>query len=181
MAQMVLGMRANWYVLEVLPAHERIAAAHLVGRRFGIFLPEAASAVTKRGKRITALKPLFPGYLFVFCWLDPANHHRAVSTPGVMDFLRHTSGRPALIPDTLIRHVQTIENELQPLCLTREDFGVFRKVKKRWRRARRIELQEVPANDIVSVHTWSALRDGLSNGDERARNRLLHEALGIAG
>ena len=180
MAQMVLGMRPSWYVLAIVPAHERQAATHLADRRFGVFLPEASALRVKRGKRITSLKPMFPGYLFVWVWLDPANHHRVVSVPGVMDFLRHASGWPAVIPDELIRLVQTVENEQQPLSLTHEHIGVFRKIKKRWRRERRIEQQPVFVNEIVSVHIWSALRDGLANGDHSARNRLLHQALGLA-
>src|SRR5437588_12517795 len=45
-----------WHIVRTELGRETIAAAHLAGRRFGIYLPMIDSV------------PLFPGYLFVFAW-----------------------------------------------------------------------------------------------------------------
>jgi len=180
-AEIVVGMVPAWYVLSVLPAHERIAAAHLVGRRFGIFVPERAELAIQRGERVRRLRPMFPGYVFVFTWLSAANHHRLVSCPGVVGFLRRSSGAPAIVADAIIDAVRVEENKQQPLIVDKEGYHVMR-LRKRGRRGYRKIVQEhqtIDDNQIVGVHTWSALRDELRHLDGNGPNRLLQEALGV--
>jgi transcription antitermination factor NusG len=177
MAQVVAGWHPEWYVLQILPAHERIAAAHLIGRRFGIFLPEVEERRTTRGRRRRVLLPMFPGYVFVFAWLAPRNYDRIRSCPGVFDFLC-VKQAPAVISDAAINVVRAIENKQQPLVVERDAVGM---VKKRYRGFRRYRVvhneQTINDEEIIGVHTWSALWDrGL---DGNGRNRLLHQALGV--
>ena len=182
MAQMVLGMRPSWYVLTTIPAQERLAGAHLAGRRFGVFLPQAKALRIKRGRQHGVLVPMFPGYVFVFTWLDGRNYRRIVSCPGVLDFLRRVSGHPAPVSDSLIDAVRMEENKQQPLTLDCEAVGVFKKGRRGFRRFRKIiqDQQTIDDSQIIGVHTWSALRDDLQQLDGAGRNRLLHEALGVA-
>jgi len=182
MAQMVLGMRPSWYVLTTIPAQERLAGAHLAGRRFGVFLPQAKALRIKRGRQHGVLVPMFPGYVFVFTWLDGRNYRRIVSCPGVLDFLRRVSGHPAPVSDSLIDAVRMEENKQQPLTVDCEAVGVFKKGRRGFRRFRKIiqDQQTIDDSQIIGVHTWSALRDDLQQLDGAGRNRLLHEALGVA-
>lgn len=179
MAEIVVGLSPAWYVLQIFPAHERVAAAHLVGRRFGIYLPELNHAKRVARGRHEAL-PMFPGYIFIFTWLGPRNHHRIVSCPGVFDFLRQVDGEPATIDDAVVNAVRAVENQQRPLTLDREGCTMIRSRKRGFRRYRKIvqDQQTIDDTQIVGVHTWSALHDGLRQLDDSGRNRLLHEALG---
>ena len=179
-AELVLGIVPSWYVLSVQPAQERLAAAHLVGRRFGIFVPEFEQWRLFREKRQKKVLPMFPGYVFVFTWLSAANHHRVVSCPGVVDFLRRVTGAPAIVDDALIDAVRIQENKQRPMVLDCETVG-FVRGRRGYRRFRKIvhEQQTIEDTQVIGVHTWSALRDGLQELDGNGRNRLLHEALGV--
>ena len=180
MAEVVTGIRPEWYVLQILPAHERVAAGHLIGRRFGIFAPELEEQRTVRGRRTRVLLPMFPGYVFVFAWLGPRNYHRIRSCPGVFDFLCIAQS-PAVIPDDAINAIRAVENKQRPLVMAQEDIGTFKKVKRGWRRRSRMTEQHIFENEIVAVHTWSALHDSLDNAvDCDKRNQLLLNALGVA-
>jgi hypothetical protein len=181
-ARIVPGVFPRWYILCVLPAHERIAGAHLIGRRFGIFIPEYAERYYRRGERVTVLRPMFPGYVFVFMWHNPQNFHRVVSCPGVMDFLRYRDSlQPAIVADTIIDMVRIIENKLQPIVVDHEAVGV-KKGRRGFRRFRKTvhNHQVIDDAQIISVHTWSALRDGAMSLDGHTRNQLLVKALGVA-
>ena len=180
MAEVVIGLRPEWYVLQILPAHERVAAGHLTGRRFGIFLPELEEERTTRGRRQRVLLPMFPGYVFVFTWLGALNHDRIRSCPGVFDFLRRVNGEPAVVSDRLMNAVRAVENVKRPLVLEQEDIGKPKRIKRRWRRLRHVTEVQIQDNEIIDTHTWSAFRDGVANGDAGTRNRLLAEVLGIA-
>lgn len=99
-----------WYALCVAPAHERVAAAHLVARRFGIFLPTLDHMTSQHGRRVPRQDPMLPGYIFIssvgLIW------RRALSCPGVTGLL-HKSGsdEPAEIPQSFIEVLQVIELE----------------------------------------------------------------------
>ena len=67
-AEIETDVTATWHIIETMPAHEQSAAAHLVGRRFGVYLPETEQWEVHRGHKVKMLRPLFPGYLFVFVW-----------------------------------------------------------------------------------------------------------------
>jgi transcription antitermination factor NusG len=178
MAEIVHGIRPAWYVLQIVPAHERIAAGHLIARRFGVFVPEVEGVRFVRGKKRRSLNPMFPGYIFVFLWFAPRNYHRVRSCPGVWDFLC-IDGRPAQIPDSAINAVRACENKQRPLTLEQEDVGRFKRNRKGWRRLRRVREQSISDNEIVSVHTWDALRDDLTNSiDSDKRTQVLLNALG---
>lgn len=179
-AEIIAGITAEWYVVQTHPAHERIAAAHLVARRFGIYLPEAEQVEISRGRKLKTLRPMFPGYVFVFTWLAPVNYHRIRSCPGIFDFLYLDGLKPAVISESVLNEARAVENRQRPLSSTFEAIGMFKRVKKRWRRSRTISEQAITDNEIVSVRTWSAFRDGLTTLDDHGRNCLLREALGLS-
>jgi len=180
MAEVIRGLRPEWYVLQIVPTQERVAAAHLVGRRFGIFLPELEEHRLVRGRRRRVLLPMFPGYVFVFAWLGPRNYHRIKSCPGVWDFLC-VEQRPAVISDAALNAIRAVENKQRPLVVSQEAIGTFKKARRGWRRRTRITEQHIYDSEIIAVHTWSALRDGLRQGvDSDKRTQLLLSALGVA-
>lgn len=169
---------AQWYVVLVEPGRERIAAAHLAGRRFGVYLPERDDVRVVRGKPLARTYPLFPGYLFVFCWDIDHSKRRIEACPGVTELLK-IDGRYAVLSETDIHDIRREENRARPLKMMIET--VSRK-KSRWRRSRlsadtvTIREQAIGDNEIVSVRTWSALHDL----DDAGRVGVLRKALSLA-
>ena len=173
--------------VRVIPGQERVAAAHLIGRRFMVFLPEIECEPKlerdKRtnevigisaGKKLDKPESMYPGYIFVMIWDILFHWQRIKSCPGIIDFVCGENG-PAVISDEVIEGIKAIENALRPLTVTAEMIG---KKKRRWRRTRQ-DYQEIPENEIVSIRTWSAYRDGLGL-DNLANNDVFQRALGLA-
>lgn len=115
---------AQWFVLLVVPQHEKIAAGALIGRGFKVKHPEIDSMQRVWRSRRQVLqrirKPMFPGYLFVrFSFLWPARfdwltsrpitaRSRIASAPGVMQFLK-LGDDYAVISDQDMHRVDEIE------------------------------------------------------------------------
>jgi transcription antitermination factor NusG len=177
-AEAIPDVTATWHIVETMPAHEQIAAGHLTGRRFGVYLPETEQCEVHRGRKIKMLRPLFPGYLFVFVWGLGRHIGRILACPGVWRFLQ-TGEQPAVISDELIDAIRAIENKERPLCVVVE--VIYGKPKKRWRRSKAAPQEQlIHDNEIVGVRPWSAYLDGIAaNGNGHERNGLLHRAMGL--
>jgi transcription antitermination factor NusG len=179
-----------WYAVEVMPGQERSTAAHLVGRRFGIYLPEMRHEprlkfsakldrkIVERGKQLLSPQLMLPGYVLVFTWLTGRNLGRITATPGVFDFVRwRTSLEPAVLCDALIDGLRAVENILCPMAA----IAAPRKDRKRWRRER-LTGNHDSGEDIISVRCLSALRDlgEQDDVDGMLANQILRRALGLA-
>lgn len=182
MAEIAPDLAPAWYVLGAAPARERTVAGHLIGRRFGIYLPELPERISnwRTGRMQNVLRPMFPGYVFIFTWLSARNYHRIKGVPGALDFLCLGGFGPAPLPDGLIDDIRAVENKHRPLVVPHEGFGRLRKRKRRWRRESVTVDHRIADHEIVAVRTWSAFADGIDRVDDGQRNRLLHEALGLA-
>jgi hypothetical protein len=115
----------RWYVLTVTPGCERIAAAHLAARRFGIYLPTLFEMASSRGAWRLRQRPILPGYLFVssigLVHLSPGDDgeprtvgrwRRAQACPGVVAFVnRAGTDEPAAIAERFIDEVRAYEAE----------------------------------------------------------------------
>lgn len=177
-AEVVPSVTATWHIVETVPAQERVAAGHLIGRRFGVYLPETEQFEIRHGRGVGVLRPLFPGYLFVFVWGLRRHIGRILACPGVWRFLQ-IGEEPAVISDELIDKIRAIENREQPLIVTADFIG--RPVSRRFRRTKAsVQWQFIHDNEITGVRPWSAHLDGIvgnGNGDER--KGLLHKAMGM--
>lgn len=161
-AEMVPSAEAVWLAVTTVTGQERVAAAHLVGRRFAIYLPEIEQGYGDKKH----IEVMFPGHLFVFVWGADQHWTRIKACPGVIDILGSLS-------DADMRAIQAKENELYPLVP-----AIKIGKKKRWRRTRREEIIDYD-NEIISIRPWSAFTDGLRELDSAGRNNLLRRALGV--
>lgn len=167
-AEIVPGHEPYWHVVVVEPRAERIAAAHLVGRRFGVYLPEFDVRMPAARGRDTymASRPIFPGYLFLFVW-DVEQHLRRIQAcPGVFR-LMYDGGRPVIVSDAIMDQIQAIEG-----------FNLVNSRIRR-RRVRRREPLSLEPDVEVTVSTLS-LFEGIKGLDDRGRVSILHRALGLA-
>ena len=176
------GTIAAWYVVETMPAHERIAAGHLAGRRFGVYVPETEQIEVWRGRSGRFTRPMFPGYIFVFTWGIDANAGKITACPGVWRLML-IGDRFAVLSDELIDRIRQVENGQRPLTIPMDVFQEFAayKKKRRWRRTKRPDQgQEIHDNEIVSVRAWSAFTDGLRQAvDGEERNQILRKAFSL--
>lgn len=185
-AEIVAGTEPGWYIIETFANHERIAAAHMVGRRFGVFVPEKEETVVRRGRKIATTRLLFTGYVFVFVWDIERHFRRLTAIPGVMRVICRSGGGqpvPVKISDKMIDDIRAVENKHRPLPPILAESGVIGiKKKRRWRKSRQKPQDDANAIDptIVAVRPWSAFQDALITLDEQGRNQTLHRALGLA-
>ncbi|HYD66108.1 transcription termination/antitermination NusG family protein [Azospirillum sp.] len=164
-AEMKGNLEPTWHVIETYANADRAVAEELSSRRFGIYLPEEVRSEIKRGRKVDIVRPMFPGYLFVFVWLTDRNYTRIRSTPGVMQFLA-SEGTPVVIADEVIDIVRAVENGQRPIWRPRKSRG-YRK-------------QKVADEGVVAAHPPSEFQDRLMRLDSKIRNQTLRKALGLS-
>lgn len=161
----------NWHVLSTHPQSERIAAAHLAARRFGIYVPMVDRVAYPKGKKQRVQALMFPGYVFVFAWDVAKNYRRIMACPGVARMLMTgTDGHPAIISDEFINRVQG--EEARSIA---EADGLYFRGKKR--RPRRRRCPGEAADDLI--YRPKCYMDNIAGLDEAGRNGVLHKALGL--
>lgn len=189
-AEIIAGVTPAWHVLETLPNHERSVAAHLVARRFGVFVPETEADIIRRGRKLHITRLMFTGYVFVFVWDILAHTSRIESIPGVARIMRHPAteqcffGKPVSISDELIDRIRAVENQKRPLRAIMADEVAYdrKKKRRRWRKYRKDqrEIEDERANEIVAVRSWDAFQDAIVTLDEQGRNQTLLTELGLS-
>lgn len=90
-----------WFAAQLKPKGATLALTHLERQGFDAFLPQRQVELRRNNRFLSALEPLFPGYVFVaFDPADPAS--RAVrSTRGITRLLGTARG-PALLPQGFV-------------------------------------------------------------------------------
>jgi transcription antitermination factor NusG len=169
---------ATWHILTVAPNCDRIAAGHLIGRRFGIYLPET------NGPRAGTREPLLPGYLLVFVWGIADHAKRILDCPGVIDFLQR-DGEIVVVQDEIVDDIREIENRERPSVLAATAIaaagGASRKKKKRWRRGRKSKVVQDNGDEVVAVYPYSPILASMEGLDAAARISAFFSALGLGG
>lgn len=174
-AEIVPGVTPQWHAVITAPGAERQLAAHLVGRGFGVFLPERDVECMVRGRKVTMRGLFLPGYVFVFVWDLVLHLRRIAACPGALDFLCEVGGGVAVIPDAMIDCLRALENAERPMELPLDRVAK----RKRQRRCRRRDVASSAA-EIVGVHAYSPFIEALrsSDDDDQAR-RVFRQALGL--
>ncbi len=170
---------ACWHVIVTEPNREAIAAGHLIGRGFGIYLPEYDEVVITRGRKRVIHQRMFPGYLFVFVWAIERQWRRIASCTGVARLLLNDQ-QPAILSDAQINEIQTreISQLVNGEALLLDSPPKRRKRMKRWER----ELERHAYEPVVDGNFRSSTKSyftGVETADPVVRNSLLHRALGM--
>ena len=77
----------SWFLAQLKPNCANIADKNLKRQGFQTFLPMEEETTQRNGKFVTAMRPLFPGYIFVA--FDVA---RGVLAHGQLDLWHHAAG-----------------------------------------------------------------------------------------
>lgn len=189
LAEIVPDVTPNWHVIETLPNHERSVAAHLIARRFGMFVPETEEDIVRRGRKLHVTRLMFTGYVFVFVWDIAAHAGRLTSIPGVARLMCHPAvdggfPKPVVVADSVINRIRAVENSKRPLpAITIEGLAYSPKHKRRrWRKHRRDQQKAelAKASEVIAVRPWDAFQDAIATLDEGGRNQTLLVALGLS-
>ncbi len=101
------GDAASWIVLATQPHRETLASENLLRQDYNVYCPMLAKRIRHARRAYDALRPLFPGYLFVErneCIVErPIN-----GTYGVRSILRNGE-TPALLPASFIGSLKARE------------------------------------------------------------------------
>ena len=90
---------AGWFLAQLKPNCHNIAAKNLDRQGFKAFLPMEEVALTRSGRFTTAMRPLFPGYIFVA--FDAAREfwRKVNSTYGITRLVSFGNNPKAVPPD----------------------------------------------------------------------------------
>jgi transcriptional antiterminator RfaH len=101
--------QCGWGVVNTQPHRERIAFDNLARQEFRPYCPLVRRRIKHARRALDILKPLFPGYLFV--WLDPKMRWRPIlSTIGVTTLVR-CGEELSFVPHGFVEALQTREIE----------------------------------------------------------------------
>jgi len=90
-----------WYLAQIKPNCQSIAERNLHQQGYQVFLPLIRETIRRRGKFSSALKPLFPGYVFVGLGAEAINARAIGSTYGISSLVRFGTSA-AQVPSGLI-------------------------------------------------------------------------------
>ena len=95
----------RWYALYVRPHHEKSVTSQLAAKRQNVFLPLYTDRRRWADRWKNVNLPLFPSY--VFCHFDARDRARVLTTPGIIDLVRH-DGSPAPLEDSEIEAIRKV-------------------------------------------------------------------------
>jgi len=96
----------TWFLAQVKPNCEALAQRNLARQGFEAFLPQEEVTREMRGRFVTKLRPVFPGYIFVA--FDPERGHwRSINgTYGIARLVSFGS-QPAAVPTGLVDQLKS--------------------------------------------------------------------------
>lgn len=106
----------RWFLAQLKPNCAAIAERNLKRQGFQTFLPQEETTQPRNGKFVTALRPLFPGYIFVA--FDAARGlWRSINATYGITHLVSFGQEPAVVPPELVAQLQLrcdAEGKLRP-------------------------------------------------------------------
>lgn len=91
----------SWFLAQLKPNSANIANRNLKRQGFKTFLPLEEETRQRNGKFVTAIRPMFPGYIFVAFDVARGYWRSVNSTQGVTRLVSFGK-EPAAVPDELI-------------------------------------------------------------------------------
>lgn len=96
----------SWYLTQLKPNCAWIAEKNLNRQGFETFLPLEEATTERRGKFVTNVQPLFPGYIFVRLDVSKGSWRSVNSTYGVTRLVSFGAA-PAPVPHQLVDSIQS--------------------------------------------------------------------------
>ncbi len=139
-----------WYVAHLKPRQEARVVFHLGMRAEGVehYIPRIETVRGRWGKRLAAVEPMFPNYMFIRMNDSPEILDAVRWTPGVRRLLGD-GGLPLPVPDELVEAIRSRADRL----------GVVR-VGRNWYPGREIRVLCGPLGDMEGVFERHTSRAG---------------------
>jgi transcriptional antiterminator RfaH len=106
----VAGRGAPWIVINTQAHRERLALSHIRNQGFNAYCPMMRKRIKHARRTFDALRPLFPGYLFVGLDPDQEQWRPLLSTVGVRSIVRN-GDRPGILDHRFVAALQAREIE----------------------------------------------------------------------
>jgi transcriptional antiterminator NusG len=109
----------NWYVVHTQSGYEkkvksnlgnRIGSMNMEDSIFEIVIPMEDVVEFKNGKKVVVQKKVYPGYLYVRCFLDDHSWDVIRNTPGITGFVG-TGGKPVPLSRRDVESALSVEDE----------------------------------------------------------------------
>ena len=117
----------KWFLALCKPNSHLIAEKNLTRQGFEVFLPMQEETRRARGRFLTRMQPLFPGYVFVAVDLSKGIYRKIHSTYGISRLVSFGEV-PATVPSELIRELRACCDQ-DGKMLPQEDLDVGDQVK----------------------------------------------------
>ncbi|MGE3643996.1 MAG: transcription termination/antitermination protein NusG [Beijerinckiaceae bacterium] len=91
----------SWFLAQLKPNCASIAERNLKRQGFQTFLPKEEETRHRKGKFMTAMRPLFPGYIFVAFDVSSGLWRAVNSTFGITRLVGH-GNEPTAVPSDLV-------------------------------------------------------------------------------
>lgn len=111
---------ASWFLAQLKPNCANVADRNLRRQGFGTFLPMEEATGRRNGKFVTAMRPLFPGYIFVAFDVALGSWRAVNSTYGItrlVSFGREPRAVPPDLISELMRRCDAAGKLLPTNCL----------------------------------------------------------------
>jgi len=118
---MVHGSAKNWYLVYAKPRQETVAQANLARQGYETYLPLIRQVRKQHGRRVAAIGPMFPRYLFIQLDAHTDNWGPIRSTLGVISLVRFGQAA-AQVPDDLVANLRQREDEQGVQVLPTEEY-----------------------------------------------------------
>src|SRR6056297_2343880 len=96
----------DWYLARLKPGGLRRAQENLARQGVTYYCPMRSRTRRERGRLVTALRPLFPGYLFIQVPEGTSSWRSINATYGVAQVVCLEPGRPARVPKGIMLVLQ---------------------------------------------------------------------------
>ena len=105
----------SWFLAQLKPNCANIADKNLKRQGFRTFLPLEEETRQRNGKFVTAMRPLFPGYIFVKTDLNPTEHLEILKTAGAVRLVGNKDG-PISISEATIDSLKIMVATEHPIA-----------------------------------------------------------------
>lgn len=96
------GDDRSWYLVSLKPGGLARAQQNLFRQGIESFCPRRRRTERLRGRMVTGLRPLFPGYLFISVAHHAVNWRSVNATYGIVKVVCLEPGRPSRVPTAVI-------------------------------------------------------------------------------
>lgn len=141
-------MITNWYAVRTIAGHENKVKDLLITRAkdsglmnfdlYDVVIPEQAELATRRGKKVTVNRKVFPSYIFINAYISDPLYKMIRSTSGVTGFIE-SGGKPVPMQKEEVERVFKLIDDSKEKPISN------------WERNMNVRVVDGPFNDFAGT------------------------------